>query len=113
MSTLLKPPVFRLASRVGNQLTLASDGPAVAHVFVLEDDIIRVMVLPGGALKHPRTWTVARGGDDVPVEGRDRFDLSGFTLPDFALDEADGMLRVRTAGLRLSIRLNGLFCAWK
>jgi alpha-glucosidase len=113
VSTLAAPPVFRLVARAGNHLSLASDGPAVAHVFVLEDDIIRVMVLPDGTLHHPRSWTVACGAEDVPADGRDRFDLSGFTLPDFALESTGGKLVVETAKLRLSIRLAGFFCSWK
>jgi alpha-glucosidase len=113
VSTLAAPPVFRLAARSGNHLSLVSDGPATAHVFVLEDDIVRVMVLPDGTLRHPRSWTVACGAEDVPAEGRDRFDLSGFTLPDFALEESGGKLDVTTGKLALSIRLNGFFCSWK
>lgn len=113
MSTLANPPVFRLASRVGNHITLASDGPAVAHIFVLEDDMIRVMLLPDGALKHPRTWLIAPGQDDVPFEGRDRFDLAGFELPEFELTEGEGTVVIATARLRLSIRLAGFFCSWK
>lgn len=113
MSTLRNPPVFHLAAQNGNHITLASDGAAVAHVFVLEDDIIRVMVLPDGILRMKSSWAVAPGLDDVPAEGRDRFDLSGFRLPEFALEERDGKLVVETPDLRLSIRLDGLFCSWK
>jgi alpha-glucosidase len=113
VSTLRNPPFFHLAARDGNHLTLASDGPAIAHVFVLEDDIIRVMVLPDGVLKQPRSWAIAPGLDDVPDAGRDRFDLSGFALPDFTLEESDGKLTVQTAKLRLTIKLAGFFCSWK
>ena len=112
MSTLLRPPVFHLAARDGNRLTFYSDGPAVAHVFVLEDDVIRVMVLPDGALKQPKTWAVAPGLEDVPTEGRDRFDLSGFSLPPFELRESGSKLVVTTAKLTLTIRLNGFLCSW-
>ncbi|MEI9995805.1 MAG: glycoside hydrolase family 31 protein [Rhizomicrobium sp.] len=112
MSTLLSPPVFRLAARDGNHLTLQSDGTAVAHVFVLEDDIIRVLVLPDGRLRQPKSWTIAPGQEDVAAEGRDRFDLTGFALPPFALRESEDMLVVQTACLRLTIRLAGFFCAW-
>lgn len=113
MSTLAAPPVFHLAEEDGNCLTLRSDGPAVAYVFVLEKHIMRVMVLPDGRLKHPKTWAIALGQDDVPAGGRDRFDLSGFTLPAFDVDEQDGKLIVETAYLRLTIALNGFFCSWE
>ncbi|MEI9886207.1 MAG: glycoside hydrolase family 31 protein [Rhizomicrobium sp.] len=113
MSTLRAPPLFRLAARDGNRLTLASDGPAVAHVFVLEDDLVRVLLLPDGTLKSPKTWAIAPGLDDVPSEGRDRFDLSGFSLPPFRAREDEGRLVVETAHLRLTVRLAGFFCSWE
>ncbi len=112
MSTLLSPPVFHLAARDGNHLRLDSDGDAVAHVLVLEDDIVRVLLLPDGILKQPKTWAIAPGLEDVPAEGRDRFDLSGFALPRYDLREADGKLIVKTAKLAFSIRLSGFFCSW-
>jgi alpha-glucosidase len=113
VSTLAKPPVFRLAECEDNRLTLVSDGPAVAYVFVLEKHIMRVMVLPDGKIKHPRSWTVAPGQADVPFEGRDRFDISDFRLPDFNVEEENGKLIVETAWLRLTIRLNGFLCSWE
>ena len=67
-------PVFSFADRVGCRLTLKSAEGHVAHIFVLEEDILRIMVLPGGKLRFPRTWAVAPGLEDVPYEGRDRFD---------------------------------------
>jgi alpha-glucosidase len=113
VSTLASPPVFRLARQDGNHLVLESDGPAVAHVFVLEDDIVRVMVLPDGVLRQPKSWAIAPGAEDVPDDGRDRFDLSGFELPSFDVEEHDGKLVVKTARLHLSIRLVGFFCSWE
>jgi alpha-glucosidase len=110
--SLARPPTFRLAGRAPGRLTLASDQGDLAYVFVLEDDVVRLMVLPGGELRQPRTWAVAPGLEDAPAEGRDRFDLTGFSLPAFALDEAEGVLRVETAAVRLEIALRGLSCAW-
>jgi alpha-glucosidase len=113
-ATLDEPPVFRLAGRDGARLTLASDTGAVAHVFVLEDDLVRLLVLPDGRLRHPRTWTIAPGAEDVAVEGRDRFDLSGFAGPPFTLDETDpGRLVVATSRVRLAIDPRGLRCRWE
>jgi alpha-glucosidase len=113
VSTLRQPPAFHLAARDGNHLTLKSDGPAVAHVFVLEGDIIRIMVLPDGVVKQARTWAIAPGQEDVAFEGRDRFDLTGFRLPTFELTEEEDRVAIATARLRLSIRLDGLFCSWR
>jgi alpha-glucosidase len=110
--SLAAPPLFRLASTEANHLTLESDQGDVAHLFVLEQDIIRVMVLPGGRLEMGRTWAIAPGQDDVPPQGRDRFDLSGFSLPPFAQSVDDASLTIETEAVRLMVRLAGLFCVW-
>src|SRR4051794_17828431 len=110
--SLAHRPVFSLAERAGNRLTLRSGEGHVAHVFVLEDDIVRVTVLPGGAVRCPRTWAIAPGEEDVATEGRDRLDLTGFTLPDFRLEESPDTLTVTTARLRLTVSLTGPYCRW-
>ena len=113
-ATLDRPPLFHLAERQGARLTLASDTGAVAHVFVLEEDVVRLAVLPQGRFRHPRSWTLAAGADDVASEGRDRFDPEGFGCPEFALhDRQPGRLTVETAGLRLQIGLENLACRWQ
>ena len=111
--SLADPPLFRLTGSEANRLTLESDRGDVAHLFVLEEDIVRVMVLPGGGLTMARTWAVAPGMDDVEPSGRGRFDLSGFSLPDFTQSLDGGVLLIETALIRLSVRLAGLFCAWE
>lgn len=111
-ATLDRPPRFHLAREEGAQLVLESDTAAVAHVFVLEPDVVRLMVLPDGRVRHPRTWTIAPGLDDVPDEGRDRFDLSDFSRPAFALHRGEDRIEVVTDRIRLRIDLQGLRCAW-
>ena len=112
-ATLNTPPRFHLAAEDGAHLTLHSDTGAAAHVFVLEEDIVRLVVLTDGRMRHPRTWAIAPGKEDVPDEGRDRFDLDGFSQPRFDLDAADpARLELRTQKLRLRIDLVGLKCAW-
>ncbi len=111
--TLADPPVFRLAGREGPRLDLASDTGATAHVFVLADDTIRVLVLPDGELRGPNTWAIAPGQEDCPIEGRDRFDVSGFEPPAFDHAEDDGRLTITTQRLSLSIKLAGFSCSWR
>jgi alpha-glucosidase len=113
-ATLDKPPLFHLAARDGARLTLASDTGAVAHVFVLEEDIVRLLVLPDGRLRHPRSWTVAPGAEDIAAEGRDRLDASGFAAPPYTLDDGDPeRVVVATTQLRLTVDLKGLRCRWE
>jgi alpha-glucosidase len=112
-ATLDRPPLFHLAAKDGAHLTLASDTGAVGHIFVLEDDLVRLLVLPNGVLEQPRSWTLAPGADDGPLEGRDRFDLSSFYCPAFTLDEAEpGRITVATPRIRLTITLENLACNW-
>jgi len=111
--SMSRNPVFSLTERANNHLTLHSAEGHVAHVFVLENDIIRVMLLPNGELRFPRSWAIAPGAEDVAYDGRDRFDLSGFTLPDYQLAQDAETLTISTASIRLSIRLAGFFCRWE
>jgi len=112
MATLADPPVFRLTEGVGAHLTLTAQGGETAHIFVLEQDIIRVMVLPDGETRFARTWAIAPGQDDVAYEGRDRLDLEGFGQPDYALEVHDDRLVLSTAQLRLDLTLRNLRCRW-
>jgi hypothetical protein len=79
---------------------------------VLENDIVRVLVLPDGRLNQPRTFAIAPGAEDIAQEGRDRFDLAGFTQPEFALEADTESLRIQTAAIRLTVRLAGFLCSW-
>lgn len=110
--SLDQPPRFTVTARERGHLTLESDRGDKAHVLVLEEDIVRLLVLPGGRLKEPRTWAIAPGAEDVPIEGRDRLDVSGFALPDFALAADHNQLSIETAALRLTIGLAGFFCTF-
>lgn len=107
------PSLFALTESAGNRLTLTSPEGHVAHIFVLEEDIVRVMVLPKGELRAPKSWAICPGGEDVPSEGRDRFDLSGFSLPAFQTGQSAEALTVTTKRIRLTIALRGFFCRWE
>ncbi len=111
-STVSEPPLFRVSGRVRGRIDLSSSTQATAHIFILESDIVRVMVLPDGAPRQPATWAIAPGLDDVPVEGRDRFDVSNFTCPEFTLVEQPEWIAVETPRIRLRVGLRGLGCQW-
>jgi alpha-glucosidase len=109
---LQKPPCFTLAARDAGHLTLVSDRGDAAHVFVLEPDIIRILLLPRGTLNHTKTFAIAPGAEDVALEGRDRFDLASFAQPEFSAVADAENLRIETTAIRLDVRLNGFFCSW-
>lgn len=109
---LSQPPVFALAESAAGRVTLASDTGALAHVFVLEQDIVRLLLLPDGQVHSGPSWSIAPGADDIAEPGRDRMSVDSFTCPEFALSEADGALRIETARLRLDVVLAGFRCTW-
>ncbi|MGH7022844.1 MAG: TIM-barrel domain-containing protein [Caulobacteraceae bacterium] len=112
-ATLDKPPLFDLAEAKDGHVVLASDTAARAHIFVLENDIVRVLVLPDGELKQPRTWAIAPGLDDVPHEGRHRLDTAGFANPSASMGQDGHTLIVETARIRLTVALDGFKCRWQ
>lgn len=112
-ASLRNPPVFHVADRQGPRITLRSPDGFVVEVFVLEEDIFRILLAPPSGLRGPRSWAIAAGQEDVPDKGRDRFDASGFAHPDFSV-EADGLFAViATQRLKLSIELTGFRCRWE
>ena len=111
-ASLAQPPLFALAERDGPRLGLRADTGAVAHVFVLEEDVIRVLLLADGAPTSPPSWAIAPGQTDIAEPGRGRMDVSGFAAPAFTVEAEGDALVVATARLRLEIKLAGFFCRW-
>ena len=107
-ATLAQPPHFAVTERKGARVTLRADTGAVAHVFVLEDDVIRVLLLTKGTVTAPPSWAIAPGQDDIAEPGRDRMDTAGFAAPPFDLAEQAGHITIATARLRVTIaRVDG------
>ncbi|SAK77064.1 alpha-glucosidase [Caballeronia pedi] len=113
MANLKNRPRFALSERTDNRVALRCAEGARIELFVLADDIIRVLVLPHGELRGPRTWAIAPGQEDVPLEGRDRYDTSGFTPAPFTLSEEAGQVVIETSQIRVTVALDGGFCAWQ
>ncbi|MBI0329162.1 glycoside hydrolase family 31 protein [Burkholderia plantarii] len=113
MASLNNRPRFALATRSGAHLVLGSNGAARIEVFVLADDIVRVLVLPDGTLRAPRTWAIAPGLEDTAVEGRDRRDIDGFDATPYTVAELADRLVLETGSVRLTIEYDGGFCSWE
>ncbi len=114
--SLMRRPIFHLESGpepYSGPLVLSSAEGHIAYVFVLEEDIVRLIVLPHGILRCPRTWSIAPGEDDVALTGRARLDTSGFACPRFSLEQSPTQIQLTTRCLRLTIQLDGLFCRWE
>jgi len=81
------------------------------RLFVLADDILRVLLIPPDGLREPRTWMVAPGGTDVPWEGRDRLDVTAFPRPRFELREGAEVV-LQTSSLAVTVRLQPFGLEW-
>lgn len=110
---LSDPPRFALTGRAPGRVTLTAHTGAVAHLFVLEEDIARLLLLADGTVTSPPSWAIAPGRDDIAEPGRDRMSVDGFDCPDFALVDDGERLVIETARLRLTVVLHGLRCTWE
>ncbi|MEH7118513.1 glycoside hydrolase family 31 protein [Neobacillus vireti] len=105
--------VFKFINEDNNCLSFKLDqSDFIARVFVLENDIVRVLMTEGEKLSLPKTWLVAPGMDDVPMEGRHRLDVSPFSLPSYDSYQKDEVFYIETTKLKVEINLNGLQIHW-
>lgn len=112
-ATLSNPPRFTVAGEGQGRITLESDTGAVAHLFVLEQDMVRLLLLATGTVTSPPSWAIAPGQEDIAEPGRDRMDVSGFTCPAYRLHHDAEQLVLETDRIRLTARLHGLRCRWE
>lgn len=103
---------FHFISEANNTITFQlEDSSFIARIFVLEEDMIRVL-LSKDELEVKQTWMVAPGMEDVPMEGRDRLDLSPYTLPAYSTQSEGNRFIIETEKLKLSIALDGFKITW-
>ncbi len=75
---------WTLEKRTAHHAEFTVDGQHTLCLYVLEENLFRVLLKRNGELALNRTWSIAPG-QDVPWEGRSRDDLSGFSLPEWTL----------------------------
>lgn len=91
-----------LQKQLSHHVELLVDGQHTLCLYVLEENLFRVLIKRKGELALDRTWSIAPA-QDVPWKGRKREDLSGFTLPAWTLRQQDGTLIVATESLRATV----------
>jgi len=101
---------LRASTKDGAEFAIA--GGWGCRLYVLADDLIRVLFTAPEGLREPRTWAIAPGDTDVPWSGRDRLDTSGFRRPAFEVGTTDGEVTVSTAALRITARLQPFALTW-
>lgn len=103
---------FYLLSHHNNTFVFKlKDEEVYVYIFILEENIIRILV-QNEHLKLKKTWWVAPGMQDTPLEGRDKFDLTPFSLPSYEWRIRSNEFEVYTSQLLLFINLEGFCCEW-
>ena len=110
---ILQPKPLLLQTESSESLKFKGQNGETFQVTVLEEDIIRVQHFPDGEPRLKRTWSIAGVDGDVPLEGRQRSDLSSFRMPGFTLQQQDGLLQVSTACLQVQIDTTDCSLVWK
>jgi alpha-glucosidase len=94
---------WQLQQVVENEITLLCDNKHTLHIYVLEQHLFRILIKKNQELRLDRTWTVSPNAADVKWEGRQRSDVSGFSLPDFQMSGDENRLQISSQSLRLTI----------
>lgn len=104
--------IFKFTEENNNCLSfIHEEGNTIAKVFVLEEDIIRVLFYEN-ELKLDKTWLVAPGMEDIEKEGRDRLDISPFSKPNFSYKLEKETCTVETSKIKVVFNLDGMKAEW-
>lgn len=99
---------WSLHQQLEHHVELTVDGQHTLCLYVLEENLFRVLLKRQGQLALDRTWSIAPQ-QDVPWEGRARDDLSGFSLPAWQLAQEGDTLTIATRQLRVTVYQR---CGW-
>ncbi len=69
---------WKLQNQSAHHIELLVDGQHSLCLYILEENMFRVLLKRKGVLSLDRTWSIAPE-KDVPWEGRHREDISGFS----------------------------------
>ena len=100
------------AGRTADGVRFAFGNGWECRVYVLANDLVRVLFTGPDGVREPRSWMVAPHGVDVPWEGRDRLDVEAFPHPSFALAVGDAEVTLLTSALRVTVRLEPFGLQW-
>jgi alpha-glucosidase len=88
--------------------TIDIGGGVLVRLTAVEQDMIRVAILPSGSgPRLDRTWMAAPGLSTLPEEGRSKDSTEDFAMPPTTLERtADGSVRLSTGRLRVTVPLS-------
>ena len=86
-----------------HRIDISCDHGYQLHIFVLENDMLRVAFTKNNKFKVPHTWAIAPNQTDVDWQGRNKWSLDSFTCPDYEIKQTEKTLEISTALLKLTI----------
>lgn len=86
-----------------NRVDIRCERGYILHIFVLEQDVIRVAFSRGSRFKSDRSWTIAPNQTEIEWQGRDRFSSEGFSCPAYDVNLSDGVIEISTSLLKVSV----------
>src|SRR6516164_9119362 len=102
----------RLIDREGQTVRFAADFGATLTITVLEPTVFRVTLLKPAGWRLDRTWSIAPGGLEPPFEGRSREDLTGFSCPEFSVEQREGRVTIASEALIAEVTVAPLGIGW-
>ena len=110
----MKPILLaRLTTCDARGFTLDCGDGAEMRIVALADDLVRVTLLRGGAVRQKRTWAVpAYGADDSDWAGRERLDDSSWPAVATEITASPMHVALATKALSLTVRLDGFRMDW-
>ncbi len=87
-----------------NRINLKVDEKHLLSLFVLEDKLVRVLLRKNGEFRQRQTWSITPAETPMPLEGRDRLSMEGFSLPEFTQALTEDTLILETRALRVSVK---------
>src|SRR5699024_5328773 len=101
---MIKDMKFKVISKDKNKVHF-NYGDLNIYLYILEEDIFLVFIPTDDHTLLNKNWTITPGLEDMPLEERDRFDLSPFSLLKYeSIDKGDSLLIV-TYKIKANIKL--------
>jgi alpha-glucosidase len=100
-------------------LVFKGEGGDLFLITILENDLIRVQHLPDGTPRLERTWMVLGferkenlAHNDIPLGGRQRSDLTPFSLPSFDTEVLSEKYVINLEFFRIEIKIRDFSIKW-
>ncbi|TNH08473.1 glycoside hydrolase family 31 protein [Testudinibacter sp. TR-2022] len=95
-----------------NRIDIQCDYSWKLHIFVLEQDIFRVAFSQDDHFRVPQTWAITPNQADIAWQGRDRWSLDDFSLPEYSVTKTENSLIVASEKLRVIVH-QPLWLEWQ